>query len=133
LQAQESRSALLCSLLTAAILGGSLVGLLVWGLAAFAGAPGPRADAAVLATLRTAVLASIAVGLSWVGPRWNRQELIWLANLTVALGAAKLFFEDFWVGRPATLFLSLAFYGGALILTSRQVRQASRQRDNAMG
>ncbi|MHB9092299.1 MAG: hypothetical protein ACYC7H_12860, partial [Chloroflexota bacterium] len=129
----EPRSDLLCSLLTAAILGWSLAGLMVWGLAGFAGATGLRADAAVLATLRTVVLAILTVGLSWIGQRWARQELIWLAYSLLALDGVKLLFEDFRVGRPATLFLSLAFLGGALILTPRLVRRASRQREGAAG
>ena len=80
-------------------------------------------DRVVLATLRTAVLALAAVDLSWASRRWRLPDLAWLVYLILALGAVKLGVEDLRAGGTARLFVSLALYGGALILSPRLLRR----------
>jgi hypothetical protein len=81
--------------------------------------PGPDAGPTPesVAVLRTAVLAAAAVALAGVGARFGRRHAVWLGYAALVIGGIKLIVEDFRVGRPATLVLSLALYGGALILT----------------
>ncbi len=43
--------------------------------------------------------------------------------VVLILGGIKLIAEDFMSGRPATLVLSLAVYGAALIVAPRWVRR----------
>jgi hypothetical protein len=76
-------------------------------------------DPGLLAALRTGVLSGSAVLLARAA-RWPRLwEARWLVPpLLVAIGV-KLVAEDLRVGRAWTLFLSLALYGGALILAPR--------------
>jgi hypothetical protein len=108
----------------AAILCWSLAGLAARGLEASLGAaPGFPPDPAVVGVLRTAVLAALAATLAWTGRRWNRSELIWLLYPTLVAGGIKLVLEDLRHGRPSTLFLSLALYGGALIAAPRLARR----------
>jgi hypothetical protein len=97
-----------------------------WTAMALAIAPSPQADAALLATVRTAVLASVAVICAWVGRRWVRRELTGLVWPTLLFGGLKLLLEDFGHGRPLTLFLALALYGGALVGVSGLLRHRSR-------
>jgi hypothetical protein len=94
-----------------------------WLATAFRVAPSPQADAAMLATIRTAVLAVFAVACASIGRKWTLRELGWLVWPILVLGGAKLLFEDFRHGRPLTLCLALALYGGALVAVSRLLRQ----------
>jgi len=82
-------------------------------VAAALGPPGPEADLGVLATGRTAVLAA------WLGRREALREAGWLAWPILGVLGLKLLLQDFPRGRPATLILSLAFSGAALILVPR--------------
>lgn len=84
-----------------------------------AGVAGPEPDLGVLAALRTAVLsvASVTLALSSLHRRWP--EARWLVYPVLFLVGVKLFLEDFPVGRPETLFVALAFVGGALLLVAR--------------
>lgn len=66
-----------------------------------------------VATLRTILLAALAL----LAGRFTATRL--LTNPVLILGGLKLLAEDFRVGSPATLFLSLAVYGSALVLASR--------------
>ena len=81
------------------------------------------AQEAILASLRTAVLAAAAVTLALSSrfPRWP--EARWLVYPVLIVVGLKLFTEDFPVGQPATLFVSLAFVGGALLAVARLLRQ----------
>lgn len=116
------------ALLPLAILAWGLGGLVMRGLAPIlAGAPGPAADAGVLATLRTGVLAAASVLLAVVG-RGRLREAAWLAYGVLVVGGMKLLLEDFPNGRPATLFLGLALYGGALVAVARLARRRSHPR-----
>ncbi len=85
------------------------------------GAPDPAA----MATLRSTVLAVTALGLAAAGRRAGREELVWLVYPVLALGGLKLLAQDVPQGRPATLVLSFAAYGAALILAPRLLRRSS--------
>jgi hypothetical protein len=101
------------------IAGGTLVAALVALLE-----PASASAPAVVATLRTGVLALLAVVLGAAARRWALPELAWFVYLLLALGGLKLVSEDLREGRPATLFVSLVLYGGALIAAPRLMRRA---------
>ncbi|MBU2677231.1 MAG: hypothetical protein KJP16_09110 [Gammaproteobacteria bacterium] len=84
-----------------------------------AGVGSPESDPAVLAALRTAVLAvaSVTLALSSRHKRWP--EARWLVYPVLILVGVKLFLEDFPHGQPVTLFVALALVGSALILVAR--------------
>jgi hypothetical protein len=65
------------------------------------------------------VLAAAALVVAWLGARTRFREAAWLLYPVLIAGGLKLFIEDLPTSRPATLFLALAFYGGALILAPR--------------
>jgi hypothetical protein len=94
-----------------------------WLSGSLVAAVGPAADAAFVAAGRTAVLAVLAVALAWAGRRWSLQELTWLVYPVLVGGGLKLLWEDFRHGQPITLFLALALYGGALLVTPRLMRR----------
>jgi hypothetical protein len=76
----------------------------------------------VLATLRTVILTASAVLLARLGraPAWR--ELAWIAYAALGFGGLKILFEDLPRSQAATLFIALAAYGLALILTPRMTR-----------
>jgi len=84
-----------------------------------AGEPGQGADSGVIATIRTAALAIAAVALGRFGRDARFRESLWLVYPLLAAGGLKLLVEDFPQSKPATLFLALALYGGALIIAPR--------------
>jgi hypothetical protein len=96
--------------------GGWLIGAIA---AALPGAPGHTADAGVIATVRTSVLAAAALALAWAGRSERFRESSWLLYPVLAAGGLKLLIEDLPRSRPATLFIALALYGGALIVAPR--------------
>ncbi|HSB60438.1 MAG TPA: bZIP transcription factor [Vicinamibacteria bacterium] len=100
------------------IAGGTLVA--AWMVAV---PPPAAAAAAVVATVRTGVLAVLALACGWAARRWALPELGWLVYPLLAIGGLKLVTEDLREGRPATLFLSLVLYGGALIAAPRLMRR----------
>lgn len=81
-------------------------------------------DAPFAGTLRTALVATVAIALAWCGRRWNLSELIWILAPWMLFGAGKLIAEEFRQGRSAALFLSLLIYGGTLIALPRLLRRA---------
>jgi len=85
---------------------------------------GAGSDRAVLAAARTGVLALSALALAVVSRITRAPEATWLVYAVLVLGGSKLLLEDLRTGRPATLFLSLALYGGALIFAPRLVRRS---------
>ena len=89
-----------------------------------AGVPGQSADPALVAAIRTVVVGGAVLLLSWLGGRGIFAEGRWLMYVVLVLGGIKLLFEDFVSGRPATLVLSLAVYGAALILAPRWSRRS---------
>jgi hypothetical protein len=99
--------------------GGWLIGVIALALP---GAPGRAADAGVIATVRTSVLAAAALALAWTGRSERFRESSWLLYPVLAAGGLKLLVEDLPRSRPATLFIALALYGGALIVAPRLVR-----------
>jgi hypothetical protein len=87
------------------------------------GVPGQSADAALVAAIRTVVMGAAVLLLAWMGGRNLFAEGRWLMYVVLILGGIKLLAEDFMSGRPATLVLSLAVYGAALIVAPRWVRR----------
>ena len=79
-------------------------------------------DPGVAAVLRTAVLATLALGLAFAARRGTWPELGWLVYPVVALGGVKLLLQDLRDGRPATLVVSLALYGAVLVLAPRLMK-----------
>lgn len=100
----------------------ALGGFLLAAIAALS--PPVAADAAVLATVRTAVLALAALVLGGLARSSRFREAGWLVYPVLLLGGIKLAVEDFPEGRALTLFVALALYGGALILAPLVSRQA---------
>jgi hypothetical protein len=109
--------------LLVALLGGTAGAMLL--LAPMASLAEGVVDPGRLAALRTAVLASGAVGLAVLSSRAKRIEALWLSHALLVLGGMKLVMEDFSRGRAETLFLGLAFYGAALVLAPR-LRESTR-------
>jgi hypothetical protein len=100
--------------------GGAIVALLTMvppGTIGTAGDPGN------VATIRTMVLAVLALGLARVGRIDRFKESAHLVYPVLIAGGLKLVAEDFRYSKPATLFVALAFYGGALILAPRLLRR----------
>ena len=98
----------------------SAAGLAAAFLGAFlAGAGTDTADAGLVATLRTGVLAVGAVTLAAARRRFRLPEIGWLIYTVLLAGGLKLVVEDLAHGRPATLFVSLALFGGGLLAISK--------------
>jgi hypothetical protein len=113
----------------------ALAVVLVWSaggtLAAFlvpvvAGTPGSGADPAVVAAVRTVIVAGAALALGWSSRR-SFPEGRWLMYLLLVAGGLKLAAEDFPQGRPATLTLAFAAYGAALIFGPRLAGRPERR------
>jgi hypothetical protein len=92
-----------------------LVAFTVTAISRAAGAP----DAGAIASVRTVGLAVAAIGLASAARFERFREAAWLVYPVLLVGALKLIAEDFAHSRPATLFVALAFYGGALIAAPR--------------
>ena len=105
------------------LLVGAGAAVIGYSLPLLSGPPGARPDAAVVAAVRTVVLGGAALLLAWVGGRGVFTEGRWLMYVVLVLGGIKLLVEDLVAGRPATLVLSLAVYGTALIVAPRWVRR----------
>lgn len=75
-----------------------------------------------LSVVRTVVNCALALTLGFLGFRWKRVELGWVAYAAVAFGTLKLLFEDLRYGNPASLVVSFLFYGLVLILLPRVSR-----------
>jgi hypothetical protein len=101
-------------------------GLLCWSLVGLAAGAGiaRRLPAPLSSSLRTVLISAVALVLAWFASRWRRSELVWLLYPWMAFGALKLILDDFGHGQPATLFVSLLVYGGALIAIPRLLRRA---------
>jgi hypothetical protein len=76
-----------------------------------------------LSVIRTVVNCALALALGYLGSRWKRIELGWVAYTAVAFGTLKLLFEDLRFGNAASLVVSLLFYGLILILLPRLTRR----------
>jgi hypothetical protein len=97
-------------------LGGWIIALVAPALTS---TPGGGADAGIVATLRTSILAAAALALAWVGRQDRFREAGWLLYPVLVAGGLKLLLEDLPHSKPATMFLALALYGGALIAAPR--------------
>jgi hypothetical protein len=100
--------------------GGMIVVLLAPLLA---GAASAEPNLSVLASVRTAVLSVAAVTLAISSRHWRWPEARWLAYPLLILVAIKLFAEDFPHGQAATLFVSLAFVGSAVLLVAKVIKR----------
>jgi hypothetical protein len=109
----------LVPLATYVAIGLGVAGLAVAILAPAVGASGPGASPGALATLRTVVLVVAALMVAGLGRRERLLEWAWLAYPILVITGLKMLLEDLPRGRPATLILAFAFYGGALILVPR--------------
>jgi len=107
-------------------------GLIVaYAAPALAGAGTAEANPAVLAALRTSVLAVASVSLA-VSSRFKRwPEARWLVYPVLILVGIKLFLEDFPNGQPVTLFVALALVGSALILVAKLLARSDPPHDQA--
>jgi hypothetical protein len=83
------------------------------------------ADAGVVATLRTGVLALSALAVAWLGRHVSTQEFGVLMYPVLAWGALKLFVEDLRTSPPLLLVIAFALYGGALVVAPRIGRASS--------
>lgn len=79
-------------------------------------------DPGVVATARTAALASVALAAASLGRLPRFTEAGWLVYPLLVAGGLKLAVEDLPRSRPATLFIALAVYGFALIGAPRIAR-----------
>jgi len=84
-------------------------------------------NASRLSVIRTVVNCSLALALGFLGSRWKRIELGWVAYAAVAFGTLKLLFEDLRFGNATSLVFSLLFYGLILILLPRFTRRGQTQ------
>ena len=112
---------LLSAILAVAAAVTFLVSLLVW-LAAI----GITTGASQVAVIRTLITCLAALALAFIGSRWQRSELIWIAYGTLALVTAKLLFEDLQHGHPGSTAVSIFLYAMALILVPRMARVGRR-------
>lgn len=67
----------------------------------------------------TVVICGLALALAFLGSRWKRVELRWVAYTAVSFGTLKLLVEDLRYGNAESLVVSLLFYGLILILLPR--------------
>lgn len=112
-------SLLVCAVLVVAVIGA--VGV-TFVAPVFAGNP---PDAGVLASVRTGVVAVLALALG-LAARWPRTAV--LASLVypvLVAGGLRLVLDDFRHSEPSTMFIALALYGAALAFAPRI---ASRKR-----
>jgi hypothetical protein len=107
--------------------GGSVAAALAPLLAATSG---PGLDAGVVATVRTSIISAAALALAWAGRQARFRESGWLLYPVLIAGGVKLLVEDLPRSKPATLFIALALYGGALIIAPR-LRHLARRHDDA--
>jgi hypothetical protein len=94
------------------------------------GLAGGRVELAAsrLSVARTIVGCAVALALGFVGSRWKRVELGWVAYSAVGFGTLKLLFEDLRFGNAASMVASLVFYGGVLILLPRMLQPGRDRR-----
>jgi hypothetical protein len=76
-----------------------------------------------LSMVRTIVGCAVALGLAFMGSRWKRVELGWVAYAAIGFGTLKLLLEDLRYGNAASLVVSLLFYGGVLILLPKMMQR----------
>jgi len=119
--AQDQKKRRLLWVLPAVVVGFAAAALAVVAIVWLAAG---RADLSPsrLSVVRTVVNCALALALGYLGSRWKRIELGWVAYTAVAFGTIKLLFEDLRFGNAASLVVSLLFYGLILILLPRLTR-----------
>lgn len=90
-----------------------------WLASLLIGALPAGADAAWRAAIRTSLIVAAAVVVAMVARYQHIRELYWLVPGAMVIALCRLIFDDVPVGRPETLFISLLFYGGALLVLSK--------------
>jgi hypothetical protein len=90
--------------------------------ATLAGAGDESVDA-----MRTVFLGAVAVGLAWAGRRWHLRELAWCVYPVLAVAGLDLLTHGLGHGSALALFVSLAAFGAALLLTPRLMRVKSAE------
>jgi len=108
-----------------AVLAGFTAAALIVAAVAAAATGRLELDASRLSVIRTIVNCALALALGFVGSRWHRIELGWVAYAAVAVGTLKLLFEDLRFGNAASMVVSLLFYGLVLILLPRLTRRGT--------
>jgi len=103
----------------ARLLLAAIATLLLLGAIAATIAPVTASNAAASAALRSALIAAAAVALTIASRSRRAAELAALVYPLLVLGATKFLFDDFRTGHAATLFVTLATYGIALVLIAR--------------
>lgn len=83
-------------------------------------------DLGALAALRTIVMAVATLLLALAARAWRRPELTWATYLLLGLAPIRIVVDDLPNGRPATLFVTLAAFGGAIILAPWLIRKGGR-------
>jgi hypothetical protein len=116
-------------LLLFVVLTWSAAGALVASLAPMLTDPARGADPSVIATLRTAILVVATLALAWLARFEEGREGGWLVYPLLAFAGLKVLAEDLPKGRPSTLFITLALYGGALIAGPWLIRRAGERRN----
>jgi hypothetical protein len=111
----------LSAILALAATATALVCALVWGawLLDF------PADAGSLA--RTLAASIAAIVLAYLGPRWHRIELVWLAYASLALIVIKLIFVDLPSGQPNAVAASVILYAVSVLFVPRLTQEALRR------
>lgn len=99
---------------------------IAWLAPVFAGT-GPSASPGATAAVRTGVLVTGAVVLAWIARREAWTEAGWLAWPLMGATGLKMMLEDMPRSQPATLFVSFALYGAALILMPRLRARRARK------
>jgi hypothetical protein len=118
----SGRTMTVAARIPAAVIAGivcwSVMGLIVAAVVVLTGA----VNTPLVGSIRTALLCGAAMVLPSAASRWQRPELLWLVYPLMGFGAVKLVLDDFAHGRPATLAVSLLFYGATLVLLPGRVR-----------
>lgn len=109
----------------ALLVGFAVAALAVSGIVGVAGSAGLVASR--LSVVRTIVDCAVALALGYMGSRWGRVELGWVAYAAVGFGTLKLLVEDLRFGNASSLVLSLLFYGGVLILLPRMMQRGRKE------
>jgi len=103
------------------LLLGGLLGVIASGILAPPASPHAPTPG-LIATVRTALLVAAILALALAGRLWAFAEGTWLVYPLLVLTGLKFVLEDFRTGQPATLFVSFALYGLALIVGPRLSR-----------
>lgn len=107
-------------LLHASLALSAAAALLLWALVIITAGPNPAAEH--LAILRTLTGCALTALLAWAGSRQQRDELVWLAWVSLACIAAKLLFEDLRHGHLGFTAASIFVYAVTLLLVPRLLR-----------